>query len=164
MLISFPGLSKFMADTHSDKVSSLNPEATQPSRSETSDLFNVFPDCLIMWDDNDSTKESQTPSPDISRAAQSPVQQPHHQSVPPYSSHLPSAALNTNPGQDQHPVQYHVHYHPRNGNRQIAVFLSGGVIFFLGFLLFYFKPPLPDLLDNNEPSEQAQAVFDRLMM
>lgn len=154
-----------MADTHSDQVASdLNLEETQPSRSETSDLFNVFPDGLIMWDDNDSPRESQTPSPDLPVTAQSPIQQAHHQSEFPHSSHLPSAALTANPGQDQHPVQYHVHYHPRNGDRQIAAFLSGGVIFFLGFLLFYFKPPLPDLLDNNEPAKQAQAVFEKVMM
>ncbi|MEL6221223.1 MAG: hypothetical protein AAFQ57_04285 [Cyanobacteria bacterium J06626_14] len=140
---------KFMADTYSDTASS-NPD---PSRrrspnhvtpSETSDLFNVFPDCLIMWDDISGAKKSEFPSSVSSTEAEA--------IEPPLSSDQIKP-----PKSDQQSIQYHVHYHPLNGNKILGAFLAGAVLVFLGALFFQTKPSPQHPPGQLEPSERTQS-------
>ncbi|MEB3210357.1 MAG: hypothetical protein VKL39_03355 [Leptolyngbyaceae bacterium] len=155
MLVSFPVLSKVMADTLSDKASSdSNQPFKQSSPSETADLFNVFPDGQIMWDDINTAKQSEPSSSSALTNAES--KEPHHSgAMPPYSdSHASFSPPQTIKSNEQ-AVQYHVHYHRTNGHKLLGAFLAGGILVFLGFLFFSTHP---QALTSPESSEQSKGT------
>jgi hypothetical protein len=155
MLVSFPVLSKFMADSPSQHHSS---DSNQPLPSETIDLFNVFPDCLIMWDDNSKARPSDASLPFKSageeRSVQSQPPSPCTPRSPNVSVSDPAHQTNTQA------IQYHVHYHPLGGNKLAAAFVAGGLLVFFGFLFASNRPQIQNLPESSEQAERVHSSIN----
>lgn len=153
MLISFPKLNKLMADTPSVPFHADSKHGSiQSSNSVTSDIFTVFPDCMIMWDEKDAVGES-TPS-----SVNGPLSK-KNQTTP--SAIDPGASTST--GSDhqadnaQKAVQYHIHYHPLNNHRLLIAFLAGGAIaLMMGFV--YFKSQVSPSPGSVSEAGQTQSL------